>query len=302
MAALVHQCLKIVAKIKAPPPKRLLFHGWSPQAMILTEYVKFLNRIKSLSCDGIDLKTGISKRTTCLKHTLLHIARICKEQEKIQLAQQLLEMQSKQLKNVRRQLLKTPALTTKFHREINLDAINIAGEVHSSWDFTLRAECDWRDRVEIETRQVKLLLHYRRKTQDKATMNVCIAKNLRLFKEKKIKKVLTSMFQLRRNSSNLVKLPDGSVSMDKIKVNDALCDHMEAWHSGNVGPTGVDWKLAISQPGYLVNHPEMQHVPQYPRMALERAMQVHSGNADLHDSMANAFLDPFTYEDFSGID
>jgi hypothetical protein len=201
--ALERKSLSVVKDIKKPPPVRKLFQRWSPKAMILIYYLKFLIRIQRKSQDGFNALTGQLKRRDSLRLCLNRINTICSEHD---LEEANKEHHAKQMeagKHPRRRLLAHKCRQRKLGPDvIDCSVLSIDCEDYSVWDF----DSDWMIRAKCEATAIKSKLHYREKTQMRKRIKEHASKNLANFKAGKVRKVLNSLFQRYRGGANTVRL------------------------------------------------------------------------------------------------
>ena len=109
-------------------------------------------------------------------------------------------------------------------------------------------------------------------------------------------------------------LPDGTISVDEINIHDCLTERMENCFRQNTSPQ-LDaylpyvvpphshisgWERAISEPGYIINHPNLQYIPLDLLEVIEYAFQSNRTNSALITDMSAAFADdnPITIAEF----
>ena len=195
-------------------------------------------------------------------------------------------------------------------KECLFDKLNIGNNIFRHWVF----EGSWWSRAIAEIQIIKNTLHVQYRLALARCINNRVRENYRRFKEKSFRKLLTSMSGGQVSDLSTLLLPDGTISVDEIAIHDCLTERMESCFKQNVSPQ-LDvypphvvpphfhisgWERAISEPGYIISHPNLQHIPADLLEVIEYAFQSNRTNTALITDMAAAFADdnPITIVEF----
>ena len=288
----------VIRKMKQPPRRRRLYHGWSPQTMVLDTYLRFLSRIQQHRLDGHNKRTRVLKRQDSLALCCKRISTLQIRHDKAEAAKRFQSSRAERSCHKRKNLIAAKWRSRMFGPKACVTSIlNIDGANFNVWDFSE----PFLDRARYEFKVIRSKLHCRQRKQRCRRIKDKIALRLANFRSGKVRRVLTSLFQTHSDSATTVRLRDGTISKDPLQVHDAFTQSMDAWHSRNKAPI-VDWERAIQEPGYLSSLESLQHIPSDLRAILEASMLKHSTNHDLFACMEEQFsaANPFTFDEFLG--
>jgi hypothetical protein len=144
---------------------------------------------------------------------------------------------------------------------------------------------------------VKKRLHADSRMQDRMIISDYTKQNMKLYHEKKYKRMLSAIFGKYRKAITEITQDDGSVTLDPIIIHDTIEAYIRSIHHLNTSiDRNTDWIAGINGRDFLAGN---EQVPQRLRDTIAKSFSKHKDNHELHSEMTASLRASITFDEFT---